>query len=71
MKPLLNRLLLVTSFLFCALLSFAQGPSAFETTMRSNGRIYVVIAVIVTIFLGIIIYLVRLEKKIKKLEKGQ
>lgn len=71
MKPLLNRLVLLTSFLFCAIVSMAQNPSALETTMRSNGRIYVVIAVIVTIFLGIVLYLIRLERKIKKLEKGQ
>ena len=38
-------------------------------TMRSNGKIYVVVAVIVTIFAGIIIYLVRLDRKITKLEK--
>ena len=38
-------------------------------TMRSNGKIYVVLAVILTIFLGIIIYLVRLDKKMSRLEK--
>ncbi len=38
--------------------------------MRSNGRIYVVIAVMLTILAGLIIYVVRLDRKIKKLEKG-
>jgi hypothetical protein len=38
-------------------------------TMRSNGKIYVVVAVILTIFAGIIIYLIRLDKKISRLEK--
>ena len=38
--------------------------------MRSNGKIYVVIAVIVAIFAGIIIYLVRLDRKLTKLEKN-
>lgn len=37
--------------------------------MRSNGKIYVVVAVILTIFAGIIIYLIRLDRKITKLEK--
>ncbi len=37
--------------------------------MRSNGKIYVVVAVILTIFLGLLLYLVRLERKIAKLEK--
>jgi hypothetical protein len=37
--------------------------------MRSNGRIYVVIAVMLTILAGLILYLVRLDRKISKLEK--
>jgi len=38
--------------------------------MRSEGKLYVVLAVIVTIVAGIFIYLVNLDKKITKLEKG-
>ena len=38
-------------------------------TMRSNGRIYVVVAVMSTILIGLILYLVRLDRKISKLEK--
>lgn len=38
--------------------------------MHQNGKIYVVVAVILTIFAGIIIYLVRLDRKISKLEKN-
>jgi len=37
--------------------------------MRSNGRIYVVVAVVVVILLGLILYLVRLDKKITRMEK--
>lgn len=40
-------------------------------TMRSNGKIYVVVAVILTIFAGIIIYLIRLDRKMSKLENEQ
>ncbi len=36
--------------------------------MRSMGKMYVVVAVIVTIFLGIVIYLIRLDRKLTKLE---
>ncbi|MEM1121630.1 MAG: CcmD family protein [Bacteroidota bacterium] len=36
--------------------------------MQSIGKIYVVVAVIVTIFIGIVIYLFSLQKKIKQLE---
>ncbi len=38
-------------------------------TMRSNGRIYVVVAVVVVILIGLVLYLVRLDKKITRLEK--
>ena len=37
--------------------------------MRSNGRIYVVIAVVLTILFGLILYLVRLDRKINRMEK--
>jgi len=38
--------------------------------MRSNGRIYVVVAVVVLILLGLFLYLVRLDKKMTKIEKN-
>ncbi len=37
--------------------------------MRSNGKIYVVVAVIVSIFAGLITYTVIIDRKISKLEK--
>ena len=37
--------------------------------MRSNGRIYVVVAVVLTILTGLILYVFRLDRKISKLEK--
>jgi heme export protein D (CcmD) len=38
-------------------------------TMRSNGRIYVVVAVVLLILIGLFLYLVRLDRKITKMEK--
>jgi CcmD family protein len=37
--------------------------------MRTNGKIYVVVVVLATIFAGIFAYLWKLERKISKLEK--
>lgn len=37
--------------------------------MRSNGKIYVVVAVLVIIFIGILLFLLSLERKIRRLEK--
>lgn len=66
-KKLLSAVLLV----FIHTLVRAQGNSGgFEDTLRSNGKIYVVVAVILTIFAGIIIYLIRLDRKITRLEKN-
>lgn len=62
--------------LFCIavlmqVIAFAQESDTVEMAdaMRQNGKIYVVVAVILTIFAGIIIYLVRLDRKISRLEK--
>jgi preprotein translocase subunit SecY len=53
-------------------LAFAQQttpPVEMADTMRSNGKIFVVVAVIVTLFTGIVLYLVSLDRKISRLEK--
>ena len=47
--------------------TFAQ--TANPDFMQSIGKIYVVVAVIITIFIGIIIYLFSLERKVKNLEQ--
>ena len=68
-----RRLLLALSLCLFTLLSFAQpiNTQQGEPTdfMRSNGKIYVVVAVIVIILVGLFIYLVNLDRKITKLEK--
>jgi hypothetical protein len=46
-----------------------QQPVEMADAMRSNGKIYVVVAVLTTILAGIVLYLIRLEKKIKRMEK--
>lgn len=39
------------------------------TGLRANGKIYVVVMVLVTILAGVLFYMVRLDRKIGKLEK--
>ena len=39
-----------------------------EDLMRSNGKIYVVIAVIAVVLIGLATYLIHLDRKIRKLE---
>lgn len=47
---------------------YAQ-PATMADEMRSNGKIYVVIAVILLILIGLLLYVIRLDKKISKLER--
>ncbi|MDQ6610174.1 MAG: CcmD family protein [Bacteroidota bacterium] len=66
-----RKIVLLLSFLLAQLFLLAQDTKVeMADSMRSNGKIYVVVAVIVTIFTGIIIYLVRLDRKLTKLEKN-
>ena len=64
----LKKLTALCQFLLLALAAHSQD---LQTTMRSNGRIYVVVAVVVTILIGLILYLVRLDRKMSKLEKDK
>jgi hypothetical protein len=61
--------------IFFLLMSSAQLFSQSTATepvgvMTSNGKIYVVVAVVVTILLGMFMYLFSLDRKISKLEKN-
>lgn len=51
---------------------FAQDTKpAVENVMRSNGKIYVVVAVCLTILIGLIVYVSLIDRKISRLEKGR
>lgn len=65
MKRLFTFILVV---LFPAFLT-AQDQAEMADTMRGNGKIYVVVAILVTILLGLVTYLVMLDRKISKVEK--
>lgn len=65
MKRILYTFLLTFLF-FCSALS-AQTSDTTDL-MRSNGKIYVVVGVIVLIFVGIVLFLIYLERKLTSLE---
>lgn len=46
----------------------AQAPRM-DSVMTKNGKIYVVVAVLAVIMIGIILYLTRMDRRISKLEK--
>ena len=51
--------------------AFAQQlkPVEMADALRSSGKIYVVIATIVIIFIGLAIYLFSIDRRLKKIEK--
>ncbi len=59
-------------FLFFTLISpsiFAQGDVEMADAMRSNGKIYVVLTVLSIILTGIFVYLILLDRKVRRIEK--
>lgn len=68
----LPRIALVALLLFSQNL-MAQQPVSNGVEMadqlRADGKIWVVVAVVAAVFVGIIVYLVRLDRQIGKLEK--
>lgn len=66
-KLLLSVLILFLSTFF----SFAQQTNEVEMAdqMRSSGKIYVVIATIVIVFIGLAIYLFTIDQRLKKIER--
>jgi hypothetical protein len=70
MKPIYKILFPVT-FLFSYLSAFSQqtGEPEMADLLRSNGKIYVVVAVVLIVLAGLIIFLVQIDRKVSRLEK--
>lgn len=65
MKTFISSLILS----FIPMLVSAQEKVEMADTMRSEGKIYVVVAIMLVIFFGLVTYLVMLDRKVSKLEK--
>ena len=66
----LKKISFLLAIMLVSLLGAAQDKKVeMADTMRSNGRIYVVVAVVLTILIGLLLYVFRLDRKISKLEK--
>lgn len=72
MKSLLSKL---PAVLFVFLILFGYGAAAQDSTvemadvMRSNGKIYVVVAVAAVVLTGILVYLIIIDRKVAAIEK--
>lgn len=61
------KILITLCFTFISFLSFGQSVEMADT-MRSEGKIYVVVAVLVLILTGFIAMLLNTDRKVKDLE---
>ena len=69
MHKILLRSALFVGCLFANVLCFAQAKVEMADSMRNNGKIYVVVAVCLTILIGLFIYVWNVDRKIGKMEK--
>ncbi|MHA4809629.1 CcmD family protein [Flavitalea flava] len=79
MKYKIYSLLLLLPFWFFSLTASAQdgttlnkgGADKVEMAdlLRANGKIYIVVTILVTIFIGLVLYIARLDRKISRFEK--
>ena len=69
MKKILVLALLLSGYLG----AFAQPSQDVEMAdaLRASGKIYVVIAIIVIIFVGLAFYLFSIDRRLKKLERDK
>ncbi len=64
----MNKKLLTATVISLSVLSSLTAQSESSDFFRSIGKIYVVVAVIVAIFLGIVLFMLYLDRKLTKLE---
>ncbi|HUH33200.1 MAG TPA: CcmD family protein [Daejeonella sp.] len=67
----MKRILTLVLLIFQSVQTFSQQSNSVEmaTGLRSSGKIYVVVAVISVIFIGLVAYLFSIDKRLKKIER--
>jgi CcmD family protein len=58
-----------TFLLFFAISSPLAAQDLIEVSIHSSGKIYLVVATLVAIFIGIVVYLLSIDKHLSKIEK--
>ena len=66
-----NKILLNLIFICLSTTLLARETIDMADTFRSEGKIYVVVTILSIVFAGIVMYLIRLDRKISRLEKEQ
>jgi len=66
----MKKSLLTPLFILCLQLIAQAQQVEMATDLRSSGKIYIVVAVLCVLFIGLAIYLFTIDKKVSKIEKG-
>ncbi len=64
----------LTPLLLCLFISlpvWAEEKLEMAFSLRQSGKIYVVVGVVVLIFVGIVIYLIKLDRKVSEIESQE
>ena len=69
--PALKRIGILLATCFLSSMCLAQDKVEMADTMRSNGKIYVVVAVCLTILIGLFIYVFALDRKMTRIERNR
>ncbi|MEI2748401.1 MAG: CcmD family protein [Ferruginibacter sp.] len=69
MTKLIHRLFALMAVLLLSTAGYAQEKAEMADLMRSNGKIYVVVAVCLTILIGLFLYVFMIDRKMSRIEK--
>jgi CcmD family protein len=69
MKRIAKYLSLFFTAMLLSFFAIAQDKVEMADTMRSNGKIYVVVTVCLVILIGLFLYITSIDRKVRKLEK--
>jgi preprotein translocase subunit SecY len=68
----IKKMLLAILLVFLQMVAFGQDLAANPASndlMRSNGKIFLVMTIVVVLMTGLLFYLISIDRKISKLEK--
>ena len=71
MNKIISRLSMLMLGLLISMVCFAQDKPEMADVLRSNGKIYVVVAVCITILIGLFLYVFMIDRKMSRIEKEE
>ena len=66
---MIKKIYFLTALFFAFILNANAQEAEMADTFRANGKIYVVVGVLLIVFLGIAAFLFNIDRKLNKIEK--